>query len=957
LHLPPRHGHLFDPDRFPFLEGRPLGVPRVMGHRIDAPLVSDGVVWRVLQNLLVLDGERLSYRTLDVEQIGSVYETMMGFRLEIASGHSLALKPAKPHGAPITINVDVLRCTPTPKRTQWVREQAGQQLTGKEATALASAATASEVEAAIERKVDRRATPNVVPAGAMVLQPNEERRRSGSFYTPRSLTEPIVSTTLRPIFDRLGDNPTPQAILDLKLCDPAMGSGAFLVEACRQLADKLIDAWHAHNSVPTIPADSDELLHARRLIAHCCLYGVDRNPIAVDLAKLSLWLSTLARDHAFTFLNHALRCGDSLVGLTRDQIVAFHWLPSSGKDYITRSLLQTKLDDAEHLRAAIHNAGDDVDVTALAHMLRDADHAVDDLRLAGDLVILAFFSGSNQRERQAQRARLAQRVWGWQQGGDARPLWERVREMREKQQVIPFHWQIEFPEVFDRVNAGFDGIIGNPPFAGKNTLAAANPVHYPDWLKQIHANSHGNADLVAHFFRRAFSLLREGGCLGLIATNTIAQGDTRSTGLRWICTNGGTIYAARRRTKWPVSAAAVVVSIVHVARGPVGITRELDGRSVPTITAYLFHAGGNEDPARLRSNTGTDFIGSYVYGMGFTFDDTDGTGVASSISDMHRLIAANPRNQERIFPYLGGEEFLRHPKQAFHRYVIDFGEMSEAEARRWPDLMSIVEERVRPYRLRAATNAAGQRRARLWWQHGSPATEMRAAIMGMQRVLMHPFTSSYLAFAFVPGSVLISAPHNVFALDTFSSFGTLQSRVHETWVRFAGSSLKDDQRYTPTDCFETFPLPEGYETNSLVEVAGREYYEFRAEVMLDHHEGLTRTYSRFHEPDERGQDIWRLRELHAAIDRAVIDAYGWSDLRPTWEFLLDYESEDDEPSSQRRPWRYRWPDGVRDEVLARLLALNAERADTERLQLGDRTVRTRSQQHAVGPTPLLFEEG
>ncbi len=392
MHLPACHGHLFDPDRFPFLESRAADAPRSIGDRIDAPLVSDGVVWRVLRNLLVLDGERLSYRSLDVEQIGSVYETMMGFRLEIAEGHSLAMKPAKPHGAPITINVDNLLATPNTKRAQWIREQAEQKLTGNETTALASASTVAEVEAAVERKIDRRATPSVVPAGAMVLQPSEERRRSGSFYTPRSLTEPIVSTTLRPIFDRLGNNPTPDAILDLKMCDPAMGSGAFLVEACRQLADKLIDAWHAHNCVPVIPPDSDELIHARRLIAHRCLYGVDRNPIAVDLGKLSLWLATLARDHAFTFLDHALRCGDSLVGLTRDQIVAFHWKPSHEKDFITRSLLQTRLDEAERLRAVIRDAGDETDVATLGPLLQEADEALDDMRIAGDLVVLAFFS-------------------------------------------------------------------------------------------------------------------------------------------------------------------------------------------------------------------------------------------------------------------------------------------------------------------------------------------------------------------------------------------------------------------------------------------------------------------------------------------------------------------------------------------------------------------------------------
>ena len=104
-----------------------------------------------------------------------------------------------------------------------------------------------------------------------------------------------------------------------------MGSGAFLVEACRQLGDALVEAWRAHDAVPEIPPDEDEVVFARRLIAQRCLYGVDRNPVAVDLAKVSLWLATLARDHAFTFLDHALRHGDSLVGLTRRQIEAFHW--------------------------------------------------------------------------------------------------------------------------------------------------------------------------------------------------------------------------------------------------------------------------------------------------------------------------------------------------------------------------------------------------------------------------------------------------------------------------------------------------------------------------------------------------------------------------------------------------------------------------------------------------------
>ena len=146
--------------------------------------------------------------------------------------------------------------------------------------------------------------------------------------------------------------------------------------------------------------------------------------------------------------------------------------------------------------------------------------------------------------------------------------------------------------------------------------------------------------------------------------------------------------------------------------------------------------------------------------------------------------------------------------------------------------------------------------------------------------------------------------------------------------------MEDRLRYTPSDCFETFPFPENFETLVRLEAIGNEYYEFRAQLMIANNEGLTKTYNRFHDPHERSPEIKKLRELHDAMDRAVLDAYGWTDLVPTCEFLLDYEEdEDDEDSSSRRrkPWRYRWPDDVRDEVLARLLELNKQRAEQERL--------------------------
>ena len=192
--------------------------------------------------------------------------------------------------------------------------------------------------------------------------------------------------------------------------------------------------------------------------------------------------------------------------------------------------------------------------------------------------------------------------------------------------------------------AGFDAIVGNPPFLGGKRISTVLGNAYRDWLGVLHTNGTSNADLVAHFFRRAFTLVRDGGTFGLIATNTIAQGDTRSTGLRWICAHGGEIYHARRRLRWP-GQAAVVVSVVHVHKGPFNGARCLDNASTDGITAFFFHRGGHEDPARLEANAGKSFVGSYVLGMGFTFDDTDTKGVASPLAERRRLIAADPHTK------------------------------------------------------------------------------------------------------------------------------------------------------------------------------------------------------------------------------------------------------------------------------------------------------------------------
>ena len=973
--LPPRRGALFDPDRYRFLEGRSAEIVggRQVGQAIEPPRVSDGTIYRVLEKLLVLKGERISYRALDVEHIGSVYETMMGFRLETAEGRSVAIKAAKPHGAPATVDLDELLAEPPGRRAKWIRDHTDRAITGnkKVSTDVRQADTIEALHAVLAPIVDTSATPDLVAPGSLVLQPSEERRRSGSHYTPRELTEPIVRDTLKPLLDRLRNGPSrappppppPEKILSLKVCDPAMGSGAFLVEACRQLGTVLVESWHHHGTPVGQATGEDELVLARREVARRCLYGVDRNPVAVDLAKLSLWLATLAKKLSFTFLDHALRHGDSLVGLTNKQIDSLHWKAHARtfEPGLEAVIAQEQLARAKELRRRIREAGEDVSDRESRDMLDEAESATAAARQTGDLVMVAFFEEARQREKM--RARFAEAVMDGRADEYASDL-ETRRDADPP--LAPFHWEIEFLGVFDRENPGFDAIVGNPPFGGHVTVVASNIAHYTTWLRYLHPGSAGKCDVVAHFFRRSFSLLRQEGYMGLLATNTISQGYTRASGLQWICENGGTIFRVMRRVPWP-GIAAVIVSMVHIGRTqmPLATKRWLDGRPVDDITAFLFHRGGHVSPAVLSANDNKSFQGSTILGMGFTFDDTEKRGIATSIANMNELLTRDNANSSCILPYIGGSEINSHPAQRHHRYVIQFADFprerrdthmswmkADTEQQRemkksgivpldyphpvaadWPDLLAIVVNKVRPERQRAAAKSKsshGVRAAKYWWQHYHQAHNLYSSIKTMDRIVVVSQVSQHATFTFLSTRMVYASGVIVFPLDTHAAFCALQSRVHELWARFFGSSMKDDLCYTPSDVFETFPFPENWTTHPALESVGKEYYEFRAKLMVQNDEGLTKTYNRFHDPNEHDPKIARLRELHAAMDRAVLDAYGWTELSTECKFLLDYEIDEQEWGRKKKPYRYRWPDDVRDEVLARLLELNSERAAQER---------------------------
>ncbi len=309
--------------------------------------------------------------------------------------------------------------------------------------------------------------------------------------------------------------------------------------------------------------------------------------------------------------------------------------------------------------------------------------------------------------------------------------------------ISPFHWQIEFPEVFTvdakgKPTGGFDAIVGNPPFAQKNTVTQSQGETYLNFLTLIYVDSNGKSDLCGFFFRRAFDLIRNDGCFGLLATNTIGQGDTREASLLPICLRGGCIYAARKRMKWP-GIAAVVVSVVHVAKQGVSsghLQPILDGFPVNRISAFLFQGDQDASPSALLSNLSFSHHGVDPSGAGFTFDDS--VSGAHPIITMEEIVRDHPEYSDRIFPYIGGAEINSSPDQSHHRFIIYLGGLTLDDARmKYPEFLRLIESSVKPDRESRPQNDQAKYLAERWWLWHSDRPKLQEALSTMTRVIVN----------------------------------------------------------------------------------------------------------------------------------------------------------------------------------------------------------------------------
>jgi hypothetical protein len=912
MRMPARLGYLFDPRRYPFVSSDSDG---------NVPLVSDAVVLFVLKSLLVVKGERISYRSLNVENIGVVYETMMGFSIYQSKGSCVVMKGSQ---APVAVELKELIESAPASRLQMIADLTGWKPNAKSAKIIKEANDLDELRIALEDRIRKDITPSPLASGGLTLQPGEERRRSGSHYTPRALTEPLVAKAFEPHFVKMGEKPEPEKILSITVCDPAMGSGAFLVEATRQLATKLVDAWKYHpEKQPKLSAADDIDFVALRTVAQRCIYGVDRNLMAVDLAKLSLWLLTISKDHPFTFMDHSLRHGDALVGMSKEQIKKFHWDKFKGSGIIqTLSNLDREVDEAVKARLELRTL--DADRTLdLEVKLAEADDKMRKAKLAGDLLVYAWFSNDKDKTRNEARDRYAVQLTDvLQPDSQERKAMKALRYANKA--LVPFHWELEFPEVF--ADGGFAVFVGNPPFAGKNTATAGNIEFYIDYLTEVVTPAaSGNSDLVAYFFTRPFFLLKKQGKTGtgtmcLISTKTIREGNTRESSLAIIRKAGGDIYFAQRRLSWP-GKAAVLIATLGISRVSAGMDPVLDGKNVKQISSFLIAADVDDTPKSLSVNIGRSFQGSIILGMGFTFDDDNQS--ATSISEMKNILLEFPYLQPLVKVYVGGEQVSNQATFSAQRYVIDFGEMTEQQASTYAPLWKIVNEKVRPERSKLDP-IKYRRRALEWWKHSSTNPQMHHAIAGHTRVLVaNCAAAKYLMFRFLPPNCVYANTLYVFSDSSYAHFAILQSRLHEIWARMFGTSLGDQLRYTGTTCYENFPFPK---YNNTLEDVGRLYENLRSDVMSKLNLGLTPLGNRLNSSDN-SSEIDNLRKLHADMDKSVLEAYGWGDIDLKYRLIGDHINDDGSVGDPR--WEF--TEEVRDEILRRLLALHAERLKAEQL--------------------------
>ena len=958
IRIPSYGGSLFDSDRFSFLITRDT-------HDTLAVAVSDRVMLEVLRaaQMAELRGEparRISFRDIDVEQIGYIYEGLLGYSCtdvdEVIVG--LIGKKGEEPEIPLSLLEDFAAKHSKPDALAnaiitWAKTDQPAAVPPSKAAlakAIKSSAEVEDADRALRAAVpadsglrdrlrpfigairrDLRDRPTVFQPGGLVLVETPSRATAGAHYTPKSLATEVVLHALEPLVYSPGPYQEPDQkkwvpvdsdrILELKVADIACGSGAFLVAAARYLSARLVEAWQRQDETGGMTPKELEL-HAMREVIAKCLYGADINAMAVEMCKLSLWLVSLDPKLPFSFVDDKILHGNSLLGLTDAKQLRYQHIDhASAHAQQTLSAIDVDgvLREAARLRRNLANEVNNADPQRSAHAkcrqwqrfqqvtaeLTDVADAIvaAGLRLGGkpgralnvayqalEIALGDAYSDSSLFANEPDRTKLDAI-----QAAGLTPI-----VATDYDRWKPLHWIIAVPDVMER--GGFDAVVGNPPFLGGSKITGAMGANVRDWFLNILANGKkGNADLVAYFFLRAMSLLNFHGNLGLIATNTIGQGDTREVGLDQIVSDGLTIMRAIQSHSWPavganLEYAAVWGTRTSVAESAQRISDDVLVRRISTLLEPIGKVDGS--PVRLLQNRGIAFKGCEVGGQGFVLEP----------AEARAWIEADQKNSEVLIPYLGGEDLNSRPDVSAARWVIDFNDRAEEAAKEYSLPYKRVLEKVKGERA----HQKNERLREIWWQFRRISPAMRKAIASLDEILVIARHSKSVMPIRVRAGLMPSEATVVFATDSYADQAVLSSSLHQMWVIKNGSGIRTDPRYTPSDVFETFPRPRP--ADRLREV-GRTLDQDRKEIMLRRNFGLTKLYNLVNDPNYADDDIHRMRQIHIDLDQAVMDSYGWGGTP------LDHGFH-----TYRQMQRWTVSPAARVEILDRLLQENLDQA-------------------------------
>lgn len=711
-----------------------------------------------------------------------------------------------------------------------------------------------------------------------------DRSSSGSHYTPEELVRPLIQHSLEYIIqdciskpeERLKDaNPRlsksqlqEKALLAIKICDISCGSGHILLSAARRIGTELAKVRSGEDQ----PSPS-ALRHAIRDVIRECIYGVDKNPLAVELCKVALWLEAHNPGEPLNFLDHKIKYGDAIVGLAHKEELerdiadeAFKALPGDEKSIVSqlRSRNKSERDQKEQLTLNYsENVSEEVKLAAEKFQLFKnlPENTPEEIEVKQK----KFFELSNGRSyarlKSLANMQVAQFFVPKTLANKSYICTDAIYRKYLREKTVPsgmppakaealaqengfFHYFLEFPEVFQ--DGGFDCILGNPPFLGGQKLSGNFGDNFLEFIKHEFAPI-GAVDLVTYFFRRAFDILKERGFQSLISTNTIAQGRAREDGLDVIKRNGGSINHAVKSMKWP-GVAAVEVSLVSITKAIWEGPFVLEGKSVKTITPYLDNSEVHGNPWKLKSNEGKSFQGSIVLGKGFVLEP----------NEAEHLIKKDPRNKDVLFPYLNGDDLNNNPDQSPSRWVINFFDWPEKKAKSYPDCYEILERFVKPERQRWAVDKNGNEivgefalRKPLpekWWIYGEKRPALYHSISTLNRVLVNSIVSKYCLFVYEKNEFVFSHRNAVFPVNEFEA-SVLHSSIHNEWTWKITSTLGGTTiNYSTSDVLQTFPFPinKSLSQIEILNKIGLAYHEFRKGLMADLQLGLTKTYNLFH---------------------------------------------------------------------------------------------------------------